>query len=96
MKFDTRTVDNLLGLHAYMNHIVMNDPVIGEYNLKKVVQFWGIKEADYAYYMLAPPWIRLDPKDNVSSLYPDKIKSATISYSQKYNPIQLYSKSINL
>lgn len=89
-----RTVDNLLGLHAYMNQLIANDSVIGGYNLKKVIQFWGIKEGYYAYYMLAPPWIRLDPKETVESLYPETMKST--SYSQKYNPVQLYSKSIEL
>ncbi|MDR3737324.1 MAG: hypothetical protein P4L10_17575 [Acidobacteriaceae bacterium] len=81
-----------------MNHIISSDPVIAEFNLKKIVQYWGIKEGDYAYYMLGPPWLRLDPKETLNTLYADPTRSS--AYSQKYNPaqpnVQLYSKAINI
>lgn len=99
IKFDVKTVDNLLGLHAYMNHILSNDQTLREYNLRKVMQNWGIKECDYAYYMLAPPWVKLDPKEALPTVFPENAKLKT-SYTQKYNPlmnsIKLYSKSIDL
>ena len=60
IKIDTNTIDNLLGLHAYMNSIITNDDLIKQFKLSKVIQNWGIKEGDYAYYMIAPPWVKLD------------------------------------
>jgi len=91
-------MDNLLGLHAYMNHLVNDESLLSEYKLRKVIKYWGIKELDYAYYMLAPPWVKIDPKETAWSLYPETSKSK-ISYSQKYNPmntVKLYSKEISL
>ena len=26
--------------------------------LRKVTHFWGYKEGNYVYYMVAPPWVR--------------------------------------
>ena len=74
-----------------------NDTALREYNLKKVIQYWGVKEGEYAYYMLAPPWIKLDPKEMMTLLYPEAVRANSL-FSQKYNPartLQLYSKNIN-
>lgn len=59
MKFDLTTVDTLQGLHAYMNTMINNNEEILSYCLKKVSHYWGYKEGNYVYYMLAPPWVRI-------------------------------------
>ena len=41
-----------------MNTLVSNHEVIAQFNLKKVVQYWGSKIGDYVYFMLSPPWVR--------------------------------------
>ena len=41
-----------------MNTLVSNHEVIAQFNLKKVIQYWGAKIGDYVYFMLSPPWVR--------------------------------------
>ena len=82
-----------------MNHLVDAEASLVEFKLRRVMQYWGVKELDNAYYMLAPPWIRLNQKQTAWSLYPEG-KEEKSSFSQKYNPmnntVKLYSKEINL
>ena len=61
IKFDVDTVDNLLGLHSYMNTMLnTNDDVI-RYQLRKISHYWGYREqgSNFVYYMLAPPWLKI-------------------------------------
>ena len=41
-----------------MNTLVATHDVIAQFNLKKVVQYWGTKIGEYIYFMLSPPWVR--------------------------------------
>ena len=59
IKFDVDTVDNLLGLHSYMNTMLnTNDDVI-RYQLRKISHYWGYQDGNFVYYMLAPPWLKI-------------------------------------
>lgn len=58
MKFDLTTIDTLQGLHAYMNTLLSANEEIMRFCLRKVTHFWGFKEANYVYYMVAPPWVK--------------------------------------
>jgi hypothetical protein len=58
MKFDLTTIDTLQGLHAYMNTLLSSNEEIMRFCLRKVTHYWGFKEANYVYYMVAPPWVR--------------------------------------
>jgi hypothetical protein len=58
MKFDLTTIDTLQGLHAYMNTLLTANETIMSFCLRKVTHFWGFKEGNYVYYMVAPPWVR--------------------------------------
>jgi hypothetical protein len=58
MKFDLTTIDTLQGLHAYMNTLLSSNEDIMSFCLRKVTHFWGFKEGNYVYYMVAPPWVR--------------------------------------
>ena len=58
MKFDLTTIDTLQGLHAYMNTLLTANEDIMSFCLRKVTHFWGFKEGNYVYYMVAPPWVR--------------------------------------
>jgi hypothetical protein len=57
-----------MGLKAYMNTLIASHEVISEYNLKKVLKFWGHREGQHIYFMLAPPWIKFNPAHVYSSI----------------------------
>lgn len=61
IKFDQRSVDTDLGLKAYMNTMLTTHEVISQFNLKKVLKYWGYRDEKHIYFMLAPPWIRFNP-----------------------------------
>ena len=61
IKFDQRSVDTDLGLKAYMNTMLTTHEVISQFNLKKVLKYWGFRDERHIYFMLAPPWIRFNP-----------------------------------
>jgi len=61
IKFDQRSVDTDLGLKAYMNTMLTTHDVISQFNLKKVLKYWGFRDERHIYFMLAPPWIRFNP-----------------------------------
>ena len=62
-----------------MNTLISNHEVISQFNLKKVIQYWGSKIGDYVYFMVSPPWVRtkmvslvITQTDAYYSLYPEK------------------------
>jgi hypothetical protein len=59
VKFDLQTVDTLQGLHAYMNTLINCNEEVISFCLRKVTHYWGYKENDFVFYMLAPPWVKL-------------------------------------
>ena len=61
IKFDQKSVDTDLGLKAYMNTMVATHEVISQFNLKKVLKYWGFRDDKHVYFMLAPPWIKFNP-----------------------------------
>lgn len=61
IKFDQRSIDTDLGLRAYMNTMLTTHEVISQFNLKKVLKYWGYRDERHIYFMLAPPWIRFNP-----------------------------------
>ena len=68
VKFDTTTIDNLQGLHSYMNTLLGNNDDLQRYQIRKVSYYWGYHENNYVYYMLCPPWIRLIVNDTSNQL----------------------------
>lgn len=59
IKFDVDTVDNLLGLHSYMNTMLNTQEDVNKYQLRKIAHYWGFREGNFVYYMLAPPWLKI-------------------------------------
>eukprot|EP00349_Pseudokeronopsis_sp_Brazil_P011378 CAMPEP_0202979638 /NCGR_PEP_ID=MMETSP1396-20130829/85728_1 /ASSEMBLY_ACC=CAM_ASM_000872 /TAXON_ID= /ORGANISM="Pseudokeronopsis sp., Strain Brazil" /LENGTH=95 /DNA_ID=CAMNT_0049719147 /DNA_START=651 /DNA_END=938 /DNA_ORIENTATION=- len=66
VKFDLKTLDSLQGLHAYMNTLLASNEEVIMFQLRKISQYWGYKEGDSVYYMLAPPWIKSYVNDVVN------------------------------
>jgi len=54
IKFDERTIDTELGLKAYMNTLISTHEVISQFELKKVLKYWGYKQENHLYFMLSP------------------------------------------
>jgi hypothetical protein len=75
IKFDQRSIDTELGLKAYMNTLLTTHDVISQFNLKKVLKFWGFRDDRHVYFMLAPPWIRFNP----AHVYLSALKTANQS-----------------
>jgi len=61
VKFDQKSVDTELGLKAYMNTMISTHEVVSQFNLKRVLKFWGFKDGKHVYFMLAPAWIKFNP-----------------------------------
>ena len=61
VKFDRKSVDTDKGLKAYMNTLIKTHDVIGQFNLRRVIKFWGYKDPQHIYFMLAPSWIKFNP-----------------------------------
>jgi hypothetical protein len=59
IKFDASSVDTVKGLYAYMNTMIISNEDLTKFELRKVTYFWGHREDNYIYYMLAPPWVHL-------------------------------------
>lgn len=60
IKFDQKSVDTDLGLRAYMNTLISTHEVISQFDLRKVLQYWGYKDERHVYFMLAPQWIKFN------------------------------------
>jgi hypothetical protein len=41
-----------------MNTLLTANEDIMSFCLRKVTHFWGFKEGNYVYYMVAPPWVK--------------------------------------
>ena len=61
IKFDMKSIDTELGLKAYMNTLITTHEVISQFNLKRVLKYWGYHDEKHVYFMLAPPWLRFNP-----------------------------------
>ena len=61
IKFDQKSIDTEMGLKAYMNTLIKSHDVISQFNLRRIIKFWGYKDGSYVYFMLAPPWIKFNP-----------------------------------
>ena len=102
VKFDTTTIDNLQGLHCYMNTLVNNNDDLQRVQIRKVSYYWGFHENNFVYYMFAPPWIRLIVNDPVNQLVTrntnDRVAQAIKGEPLGFNSVtkrpQLYSKEI--
>ena len=68
IKFDQKSIDTELGLNAYMNPLIKTHEVIAQFQLRRVIKFWGYKDGTHVYYMLAPPWIKFNPGITYASI----------------------------
>ena len=66
IKFECNTEDTEKGLKIYMNNFISANTVNRKYGLRRVSHYWGYKEDNYIYYMVAPPWVRLLVNDVVN------------------------------
>ena len=81
IKFDQKSVDTELGLKAYMNTLITTHEVISQFDLRKVLKYWGFKDDKHVYFMLAPQWIKFNPAHVYSSVL--KMQQETIIKNQK-------------
>ena len=51
-----------------MNTLITSHEVICQFDLKKVLKFWGYKDEKHVYFMLAPQWIKFNPAHVYSSV----------------------------
>ena len=68
IKFENNAKDTAQGLKIYMNNFISANAVMRKYGLRKVAHYWGYKEDNYIYYMVAPPWVKLLVNDVVNFL----------------------------
>ena len=67
VKFE-KSDDAVMGLKAYMNTLISNHETISQYNLKRVLNYWGHTDKKYIYFMLMPPWIKVRASDQYEQL----------------------------
>lgn len=41
-----------------MNNFISAHTVMRKYGLRRVPHYWGYREDNYIYYMVAPPWVK--------------------------------------
>lgn len=84
IKFDGKTIDTTRGLHAYMNTLIHTNQEIMNYDLRRIIHYWGYKERQYIYYVLAPAWVKLKINDimNFYKKQVSKTRSSFDSFSQ--------------
>eukprot|EP00350_Pseudokeronopsis_sp_OXSARD2_P007977 CAMPEP_0170546884 /NCGR_PEP_ID=MMETSP0211-20121228/5249_1 /TAXON_ID=311385 /ORGANISM="Pseudokeronopsis sp., Strain OXSARD2" /LENGTH=73 /DNA_ID=CAMNT_0010851585 /DNA_START=760 /DNA_END=981 /DNA_ORIENTATION=+ len=51
-----------------MNTLITSHDVISSFSLRRVLKFWGYKDENHVYFMLAPPWIKFNPADVYSNI----------------------------
>lgn len=49
-----------------MNNFISANTVMRKYGLRRIAHYWGYKEDNHIYYMIAPPWIKLLVNDVVN------------------------------
>jgi hypothetical protein len=103
VKFDVSTIDNPMGLQSYMNTMLnTNDDVI-RYQLRKISYYWGLREGNFIYYMLAPPWLKVYVNDAINQTVTKQttekqvqsIKESTTGEGNPKRPV-LFSKEIQI
>lgn len=93
IKFDQKSVDTELGLKAYMNTLITTHEVISQFNLRKVLKYWGYKDEKHVYFMLAPQWIKFNPGHVYSSVL--KVQQETILKNQQ-NLVKRSNKELGI
>lgn len=68
VKFDNKSIDTVKGLKSYMNTLLKSHEVISQFNLRRVIKFWGKIDDGYTYFMLAPAWIKFNPRITYASV----------------------------
>ena len=53
-----------------MNTLTVANDELAQFQLRKVTCFWGFKEGNYVYYMLAPPWVKFKVVSIAPHLFP--------------------------
>ena len=48
-----------MGLHSYMNTMLNTNEDVLRYQLRKISYYWGYRQGNFVYYMLAPPWLKV-------------------------------------
>ena len=79
IKFDKKSIDTERGLKAYMNTLIKSHEVISQFNLKRVIKFWGYILKDHIYFMLAPPWIKFNPGIAFAGIMNQQLDDANIN-----------------
>ena len=79
IKFDQKSVDTDHGLKAYMNTLIQSHDVISQFNLRRVIKFWGYKLKGHVYFMLAPSWIKFNPGQAFSGILNQALDDANLN-----------------
>ena len=79
IKFDQKSIDTEHGLKAYMNTLLKTHEVISQFNLRRVIKFWGYKLKGHVYFMLAPPWIKFNPGIAFAGIMNQQLDDANIN-----------------
>lgn len=67
------TVDSMEGMNAYMNVFARCNDLCIQYQLVKVIEFWGTDPGDGSlYYVLRPPWVKPNRLQTYFSLHPEE------------------------
>ena len=82
IKFDKKSIDTDNGLRAYMNTLIKSHDAISQFNLKRVIKFWGYEFGNHIYFMLAPSWIKFNPGLTYAGILNQQMDDANL-YDQK-------------
>lgn len=80
-----------------MNTLISSNETISQFNLKRVLNFWGHTDEKYLYFMLMPPWL----KQKISEAYENVILKENLNGSypkegKDKKKLKLYSAEIDI
>ena len=87
IKFDKKSVDTEKGLKAYMNTLIKSHDVISQFNLRRVIKFWGYEMGGHVYFMLAPSWIKFNPGITYAGILNQQLDDANLNEDAKADSI---------
>ena len=62
-----------------MNTLIQSHDVISQFNLRRVIKFWGYKLKGHVYFMLAPPWLKFNPGQAFSGILNQQLDDANLN-----------------
>lgn len=80
VKFDANSEDCEMGLKAYMNTLIKTHEIVSQFQLRRIIKFWGYKHGKHIYFMLAPSWVKFNPAIAYAGVLQQRLEEERVAY----------------